>query len=139
MNFPNENLSLILLGNISDFDPTGYAYQVAGLFFKDKLQPEPQRENMNNLPTVPVDTMLAKKYTGTFQLGPGWYVTFTLGNGKLLVQATGEDKFSTEAKSDSVFWVRAYGPSMTFKNPENGQPTQRTSLTISPKTLLHFP
>src|SRR5258708_29182402 len=136
MNFPNENLSLILLGNISDFDPTGYAYQVAGLFFNDKLQPEPQRENMNNLPTVPVDTMLAKKYTGTFQLGPGWYVTFTLGNGKLLVQANGEDKFSTEAKSDSVFWGPAYGSSMTFKKGENGQGNPLKYRTIDAKRIM---
>jgi len=136
INFPEENLSLILLGNTSDFDPTGYAYLVAGLFLKDKLQPEPKRENLNNLPTVQVDTVLMKKYTGTFQLGTGWYVTFTLENGKFMVQANGEDKFSTEAKSDSVFWVPAYGSSMNFKRSGNGPVNELRYRTINAKRVI---
>src|SRR5580693_858940 len=48
-------------------------------------------------------------------------LTITLENGQLMSQANGEDKFSVAPKSDSVFWVDAYGASMTFVKNKNGE------------------
>ena len=57
-----------------------------------------------------------KKYTNTYKLGDGWYVTFTLEDGKLMVQASGENKFSTEPKSDTVIWVPGYSSAFIFRD-----------------------
>jgi hypothetical protein len=69
---------------------------------------------LSKQPTVKVDSNILKKYTGTYQLGQGWFVTFTLENGQIMTQATGEDKFSTDLKSDTTLWVPAYNSSVKF-------------------------
>jgi CubicO group peptidase (beta-lactamase class C family) len=115
-NYPDEKLSIILLSNAADFDTDARGLEVAKVFLKDKMKAGPQRENLQNVPTVKVNEKQLEKYTGSYQLGTGWYVTFTVENGNLMVQANGEDKFSTAAKSDSVFWVQDYGSSFTFRD-----------------------
>jgi len=115
-NYPDEKLSIILLSNAADFNTDASGLEVAKVFLKDKIKAGPQRENLQNVPTVKVDEKQLQKYTGSYQLGTGWYVTFTVENGNLMVQANGEDKFSTAAKSDSVFWVQGYGSSFTFRD-----------------------
>lgn len=115
-NYPDEKLSVILLSNAAGFNPDANAISVAKVFLKNKLKAGPARENLQNVPTVKVNKVLLQKYTGSYQLGAGWYVTFTLENGNLMVQANGEDKFPTEAKSDSVFWVQGYGSSFSFRD-----------------------
>lgn len=117
MNFPDEQLSVILLSNYSNVDTYYYANKVAAYFLKNQSPAAPAvKDPAADLPTVALDTVQAKKYTGMYQLGPNWYVAFTLENGRLMVQANNENKFPTQAKSDSVFWVPAYGASMHFKN-----------------------
>jgi hypothetical protein len=139
LHFPDDQLSLILLSNYGYFDPTDYGYRIAHLFLGDKLQLDPPLENLDSLPTVTVDTMLARKYTGTFQLGPAWYVTFMLERGKLMVQANGEAKFSMQPKSDSVYWVPGYGSAFHFIRNAKGEFNEvkyRTILASRVATLL---
>ena len=121
LHFPDDGLSLVLLSNNGYFNPTDYGYRIAHIFLGDRLALDPPRENLSGLPTVKEDTLLARKYTGTFQLGPGWYVTFTLENGSLMVQANGEAKFPTQPKSDSVYWVPAYGSAFHFIGNAKGE------------------
>jgi len=113
-NYPDQKLSIILLSNINSFNPEANASAVAKLILKDKIKPGQKREDLSGLPTITVDTNLLKKYTGTYQLGEGWYVTFTLENGHIMTQASGEDKFPTDLKSDTSLWVPAYHSSVTF-------------------------
>ncbi|HEU4552703.1 MAG TPA: serine hydrolase domain-containing protein [Chitinophaga sp.] len=115
-NYPDQKLSIILLSNTGSFDVYTNANAIAKLFLKDKIPAGPKREDMSSLPDINADTLLLKKYVGSYQLGAGWYVTFTLENGQIMVQANGEDKFPTAVKSDTVLWVPAYGSSVTFRN-----------------------
>ncbi|MBV8390938.1 MAG: serine hydrolase [Mucilaginibacter sp.] len=115
-NYPDEKFSIILLSNAADFNVDAGGLEVAKAFLGGKIKPGPQREDLQNVATVKVDEKQLQKYTGSYQLGTGWYVTFTVENGNLMVQANGEDKFSTAAKSDSVFWVQGYGSSFTFRD-----------------------
>jgi CubicO group peptidase (beta-lactamase class C family) len=121
MNFPDEKFSCILLSNAADFNAYGYSLDVAKLFLKEKFKTNDKTTNsVKDMPTVKVDTTDAKKATGMYQLGEGWYVTITLEGGQLMTQANGEAKFQMNAKSDSVYWIDAYGASMTFVRDENG-------------------
>jgi CubicO group peptidase (beta-lactamase class C family) len=113
-NYPDEKLSIILLSNHGSFDTGANADAIAQLFLKDKLKAGQTHPDINGLPTIKVDSAILKKYTGTYQLGIGWYATFTLEDGKLMVQANGENKFSTDLKTDTSLWVPAYGASVTF-------------------------
>jgi len=121
MNFPDEKFSCIILSNAADFNSYGYSLDVAKLFLKDKFKTKDiTANNIKDMPTLKVDTTFAKKATGMYQLGDGWYVTITLENGELMTQANGEDKFQMKAKSDSVYWIDAYDASMTFVKDVNG-------------------
>jgi CubicO group peptidase (beta-lactamase class C family) len=122
MNFPGENLSIILLGNNGDFDSHGTAGNVARAILKGKMKPQPgATDNIKALPTIKLKESLATKFTGLYQLSEGWYVTLTLENGQIMTQANGEDKFPTFPKSDSVIWIDAYNASMTFVTGKDGK------------------
>lgn len=122
INFPDEHLSCIALGNVANFNSYGSGMKVARLFLKEQLNTEPEKtDGPSALPTVKVDESFAGRCTGMYQLGEGWYVTITLENGQLMTQANGEDKFPMTPKSDSVYWVDAYGASMTFVKDERGE------------------
>jgi CubicO group peptidase (beta-lactamase class C family) len=115
-NYPDQKLSIILLGNIGSFDPNGNAQAIAKLLLKGKLPGSSAREDLSKLPTIKGDPSLLRKFTGSYQLDEGWYVTFTLEDGRIMVQANGEDKFPTDIKSDTVLWVPAYSSSVTFRD-----------------------
>jgi len=121
MNFPDEKFSCIILSNAADFDSYGHALDVAKLFLKDKfITEEKNPDNVKGMPTVEVNAAFARKSTGLYELGPGWYVTITLEDNQLMTQANGEEKFPMLAKSDSSYWIEAYGASMTFVKDKNG-------------------
>lgn len=113
-NYPDQKLSIILLSNYGNFDTYSNSLAIARVFLK--LKSAPPREDLSSRPTVKVDPAVLRKYTGSYQLGAGWYVTFTLENGRMMVQANGENKFPTDIKSDTVLWVPAYGSSVTFRD-----------------------
>jgi len=114
-NYPDQHLGIILLSNYGNFDVYSNANAIAKVFLKDKIKGGPWREDLSKMPTLKADTVLLRKYTGSYQLGTNWYVTFTLEDGHMMVQANGEDKFPTDVKSDTVLWVPAYGSSVTFR------------------------
>lgn len=116
--YPDQKIAIILLGNTGSFNVNASANAIAKLLLKDKLAPSqaPAREDLSKLPTIKGNPALLNKYTGSYQLGEGWYVTFTLEDGNMMVQANGEYKFPTDIKSDSVLWVPAYGSSVTFRD-----------------------
>ncbi|HLY71321.1 MAG TPA: serine hydrolase domain-containing protein [Puia sp.] len=138
-NYPDQNISIIILSNADDFDVSNYEQKVAGYFLKGQIRnSETKTENLKDLPTVNVDTLLLNKYAGTYQLGPGWIVTLTVEKGQLMTQANGEDKFSTAAKSDSVFWIDAYGASMTFVKEKNGEVNLLKYKSIQARRITPF-
>jgi len=119
-NYPEADLSIIILANRGDFNPSNYAFQIADLFIAPVRNKDTPADTIQNLQPVSLDTNLAKKYTGMFRLGESWYVTLTLENGQLMTQANGEPKFPMTPKSPVDFWIDAYGASMKFLNNNSG-------------------
>jgi len=116
--YPGQKITIILLSNNGSFDSYGKANNVARALFGNKFKSDngPKPTNWGSKPIVKVDESILKKYTNTYKLGDGWYVTFTLEDGKLVVQASGEGKFSTEAKADTVIWVPGYHSAFIFRD-----------------------
>lgn len=119
-NYPEVDLSIIILANRSDFNPSNYAHQIADLFIDPVGNITTPADTIQKLPQVSLDTTLAKKYTGMFQLGNGWFVTLTLENGQMMTQANGESKFPMTPKTPEDFWIYAYGASMKFLTNGDG-------------------
>jgi CubicO group peptidase (beta-lactamase class C family) len=122
MHYPDQQVSFILLGNAGDFDLGGCTSAVARVLlpYRTKL-PQQAASDSKDAPNVNVSEDMLKKYTGAYMLGPGWAVTITLENGQMYTQTNGEDKFRMDAKSDSTFWINAYGASMTFVRDSKGE------------------
>jgi hypothetical protein len=125
MHYPDQQLSFIILGNSGDFDLGGVTSEVAHTLLTYRVKPGDKKPLSlvanKDAPNVKVSEDVLKKYTGSYQLGPGWAVTITLENGQLQTQANGEDKFLMDAKSDSTFWINAYGASITFVKDNKGE------------------
>ncbi|MBS1524577.1 MAG: beta-lactamase family protein [Bacteroidetes bacterium] len=132
-NYPDQELSIILLSNNAGFDSYGRANQLARALLANKMKPGPKLENIGSKPTVSLATQVLRKYANTYKLGEGWYVTFTLEDGKLMVQATSEAKFPTEPKSDTVIWVPAYNAAFTFSDITDKANTAKYKGIIAPK------
>lgn len=121
LKFPDEDLNIIILGNDGAFNPFGTAGDVAKIVLGSKLKANNAgADKIKDLPTVPLNTEIAKMWEGTYKLGDGWYVTLTLENNSLMTQANGEPKFPTFPKSDSTIWIDAYNSSMTFVRSKDG-------------------
>ncbi|MBA4849399.1 serine hydrolase [Emticicia sp. BO119] len=125
MHYPDQQLSFIILSNSSDFDLGSIPAEVAHALLKYRLKPFNNLASANiinkDAPNVKVNDDILKKYVGSYQLGPVWAVTITLENGQLQTQANGEEKFPMDAKSDSTFWINAYGASITFVKDNKGE------------------
>lgn len=123
-NYPGESLSVIILSNSADFNPSQSASEVADLFLSNKWKKASSGTNpVKNLQTVVLDSVLAKQYVGSYLLRAGKLITITYEDGKLMTQATREPKFPGEAKSDSTIWIEAYGAPMTFVKDKSGKVT----------------
>ena len=122
LNFPDERLSIILLGNDASFNSYGAAGEVAKIILGSKLRSNNNTatDKIKDQPTIALNTEIARKQVGTYKLGDGWYVTLTLENGMLMTQANGEPKFPTTTKSDSTIWIDAYNASATFVKSKDG-------------------
>ncbi len=122
LNFPDEKLSIILLGNDADFNPYGTAADVAKSILGSRLDSKDGKaeDNIKDQPTIKLKPGIGKKIAGTYKLRDGWYVTMTFEDGELMTQANGEEKFPTAPKSDSTIWIEAYGSSMTFVTSKDG-------------------
>ncbi|MBS1532796.1 MAG: beta-lactamase family protein [Bacteroidetes bacterium] len=133
--YPSEKISIILLSNNGSFDSYGGANHVARALFGGKFKTidRPKTVDWGSKPTVKVDEPVLNKYTNTYKLGDGWYVTFTLEDGKLMVQATGEGKFSTEPKSDTVIWVPGYNSAFIFRDITDKANTAKYKGIIAPR------
>ena len=132
--YPNQKTSIILLSNNGGFDSYGGANILARALFgtQFKAGTEPKPVDWAAKPTVTLDQSILKKYTNSYKLDDGWYVTFTLEDGKLMVQAAGESKFPTEAKSDTVLWVPAYSSAFFFRDISDKANTIKYRNTIAP-------
>lgn len=139
-NYPDADLSIIILSNRGDFNPSNYAFKIADLFIGPADTKASPADTIQKLPPVSLDSNLAKKYTGMFRLGESWYVNLTLENGQMMTQANGEPKFPMTPKSSTDFWIDAYGASMKFLTTDDGKVDTLIYKTIrSPRIIPLVP
>ena len=119
---PEHHLSVIVLIN-EPGNTYRMARDIANLFLP---APEPNEgDHAAHFPPVKVDWQILEEFTGTYRLGPAWYVTITRQGEQLWTQATNEENYPMTTRSDSVFWIKDYGGrTMTFIRDDHGEVTQ---------------
>lgn len=122
VHFPDQQFSVVVLGNHSPANSNRAAYDVVDVYLADELEASPTRETAESEPELAqVPITLLDQYVGTYRLGPAWYVTITRDGHGLDAYATAEDTVPMTARSDSTFWVEDYGASITFLRDDIGR------------------
>lgn len=70
---------------------------------------------------VKVSEALLDRYTGDFELKPGFILTFTREGNKLYTQATGQPRFELFAESDTRFFLKVVDAQVEFIIDNDGQ------------------
>ena len=66
-----------------------------------------------------VDAEILKRYTGTYEIQPGFDMVVTLKDGQLISQATGQPSFIIHPESETKFFVKEFPAAVEFV-VENG-------------------
>jgi CubicO group peptidase (beta-lactamase class C family) len=69
---------------------------------------------------IEVGEDILKRYTGVYELQPGFDLAFSLEDGKLMSQATGQDKFQVFPRSETVFFPKVVDAEIEFFVEEDG-------------------
>jgi CubicO group peptidase (beta-lactamase class C family) len=123
VHFPEQHFGVIVLANSGIASPVRAAFDVADIYLEKDLGPRAAADAPVAQRTVEVAPAILQQYVGTYKLGPGWYVRIRLDGRALRTQASGENEFAMTARSDSTFWVDAYGATITFQRDATGKVT----------------
>lgn len=133
VHFPAQRAGVVVLANSPMVNASRAAFQVADVLLEGSLAPATAPAGAPAKPmqlTAPVLDAL----TGTYRLGPGWYVHIRRDGTGLTAQATNEGRVLMVAATASEFWVPAYNASMTFVRGPDGKATSVTYRgTASPR------
>jgi serine-type D-Ala-D-Ala carboxypeptidase/endopeptidase len=99
---PKTKSGVVLLSNMS----TAAGVDDLG---RNLLAPPQERK------TVKVDAKVLEKYTGYYELAPGFHLHITRDGEQLFVQATGQPRFPLEAESETKFTIQSVGAQITFE------------------------
>ncbi|MFQ5629281.1 MAG: DUF3471 domain-containing protein, partial [bacterium] len=128
LRFPEQQFSVIILSNLASFSPGQMAYKVADVYLADQLR-ENQTETAENpdvtdRKTISIDPAILAKYTGKYELQPGFVITITRENDQLMAQATGQAKFSIFPESETKFYYKIVNAQITFQADQREKVTQ---------------
>lgn len=107
MVLPEENLSVVVLNNYPS-NPARTARAIASWYISEPEETTAQEE-VPKPKSVKLSQQELDNYTGTYRLGPGWYVTLTRQGDQLWTQATNENNFPMTTLEKNLFRIDAYG------------------------------
>ena len=123
VHFPKQKFGVIVLGNSPIANPARAAFEIADIYLEKELAARAESPTPETGGTVDVSADVLRHYVGVYKLGPGWYVRIRQDGRTLRAQASGENEFPMSARSDSVFWVDAYGATISFRRDDSGRVT----------------
>ncbi|TBW29950.1 serine hydrolase [Gramella sp. KN1008] len=121
--FPEENFAVAVLSNSNGFNTRRIAHKVTDIYLKDKIKTDDTTEEVkeeSEAEVVAIDQSLLEKYTGDFELEPGFILTISSEDTQLMVQATGQPKVVLQPVSMTEFRVAGVEAKIEFiANEEN--------------------
>jgi CubicO group peptidase (beta-lactamase class C family) len=121
VHFPEQGFGAVVLANGTAVNPARTAYAIADIYLADELDPWEMPgpgavESLANSTSIALDD-----YEGLYRLGSARYLRVRHENAGLLVQATNESEFPVMPRSETEFWVEAYGASIGFERDTEGR------------------
>lgn len=121
--FPDNDFSVIVLSNLGSVNTGDLAHRVADIYLNDKLVKTPAVEKTIRK-EISIDPSQFEKYTGTYQLAPGFLIKVVVENNNLYAEATGQGKAQIFAESETQFFAKIVDAQLSFENQENGKYTK---------------
>lgn len=86
--------------------------------FKNRINATEGQRVSKELPkekkAIKVDAEILKRYTGTYEIQPGFDMVITLKDGQLISQATGQPSFIIHPESETKFFVKEFPAAVEF-------------------------
>jgi uncharacterized protein (TIGR03435 family) len=117
--YVDDNLTVVVLTNLSGADPGKFATTIAGLV-NPGLVPPPAKEHKE----VAVDPKVFVGYVGKYQISPDLVIAITLENNHLFAQPTNQPKFPLFAESERDFFLKVVDAQITFVTDAQGKATE---------------
>jgi CubicO group peptidase (beta-lactamase class C family) len=115
--YPDDKLTVIVLGNIESGAPAEIASSLAAIAHGEKVILPSERK------AVPVQPDRLAKYVGTYELSPNYSIVITLEGNQLMAQATNQPKFAIFPESDTKFFYKVVDAQLEFFKNDQGQIT----------------
>ncbi len=114
LRFPEQRLSVVLLGNAGNLDTASLTRRVAEIYLQGTpgLAPPP-----SFAPEVVLPPGALSAYLGSCEMRPGFVLNFTDIQGQLHVQATGQPRFAMFVSAPDSFFTEAFEASVRFDAP----------------------
>ena len=120
--FPEQRFTVIVLSNLSSFDPEAMAKKVADLYLSDKLAPHAPAlvRKPETRTEVKVDPKVYHAYVGDYQTPEGPVVTLSAENGHLMMKEGRREKIRLLPSSETDFFLRDLSIEWSFVKGKDG-------------------
>ena len=115
--YPDDHLTVIVLGNIATPAPADIASKLADLSFGKTVVLASEHKE------VPVDNAVLARYIGHYQLTPNFALDITQDGNSLYGQATRQPKFQLFAEGPKEFFLKAVDAQLSFVADGDGPAT----------------
>ncbi len=115
--YPDEQLSVIVLGNLSGPAPGDLAGKLAAVAFGETVTLARERR------AVELPTDVLQQVSGSYELRPDFLINVFLTDGQLMTQATGQEAFPLFAESATLFFLKVVDAQLEFQRDASGQVT----------------
>jgi hypothetical protein len=116
--YPEEKLTVVVLGNLNGSSPGEIASKMAALAHGEKVVLTEERKE------IVVPAKILAEYVGSYELGPGFVFVVTLEGDQLITQITGQPKVPIFAESETMFFPKVVDAEIEFFRNEKGQVTR---------------
>jgi CubicO group peptidase (beta-lactamase class C family) len=115
--FPDDKLTIVVLGNLNGGAPGEIAAQLAAVVHGEKVVLPSERKE------IAVSPSALAGYAGTYELAPTFSIVITIENGHLMEQATNQPKFPLFAESETMFFLKVVDAQVEFFKNDKGEVT----------------
>ncbi len=116
--WPDEQLAVIVLGNLGGMAPDEIAAQLAATVHGDKVTLMSERKEIKLSPEV------LRQYVGEYQLAPGAVLSVILTGDQLETQLTGQPKLPVFPEAENRFFLKVVDAQLEFTKDQSGKVTQ---------------
>jgi CubicO group peptidase (beta-lactamase class C family) len=121
--FPDQDFGVAVLSNLGSIAPGQLALKVAEVYLADKMTPEEPKPGVADLKPKKVDASILDSYVGKYELQIGRFLILTREGDKLMAEFPGDEKVELVPESESRFFVKEAGGSLTFGRDKEGKIT----------------